>query len=156
MTKGAAERRLLTVRFLGVPARLQLANQAHLQDLLHELRIVRAGEETGQTSAGADLAELMWKILEAYGSLQDATRDEAERAVREGRERIDLEIEVPPEAAEDATTMFGLLQRADDFCRDQQLLTLAAPPEVAALRRWLTDQIAAQITRGESPSPCPL
>lgn len=156
MTEDVAEGGLVTVRFLGVPARLQLANQAHLQDLLHELRIVRAGEETGQTRVGADLAELMWKILDAYVSLQDATRDQAERAVREGRERIDLEIELPPEAAEDATTLLGLLQRADDFCRDQQLLTLAAPPEVAALRGWITDQTVAQITRGEPPSPCPL
>jgi hypothetical protein len=144
------------VRLRGVPARLHLASLAHLDDLLHELRIVRAGEETGQTEVAAELGDLMRDILDAYSVPHEDGRRQTETAVKEGRERLDIELDLPPEAATAGPALIDLLERADELARQQQLLTLAAPSEVAALRRWMNEEIAAQLTKGSPPSPCPL
>lgn len=147
------------VRFLGVPARLVLAHLAHLNDLLHELRIVRVGQDTGQAAVSEELSTLVEQVsavLDEYRSVIDAARDEAETALKEGRERIDLAFELPPEVVELARRIQSLLERADTLCRDQQLLTLEAPAEVQALRRWQVKELERQFEAGQPPSPCPL
>jgi hypothetical protein len=104
---------------------------------------------------GAELGELIDAVLDAHVSSTDATEEQAEAAVRAGRERVDIELELPPAAATASPTLLGLLERADELCRSEQLLTLAAPPEMARLRRWMSDQIVAQLTGNEPPQPFP-
>ena len=141
------------VRLLNVPTDLQVRSMRHLDDLLHELHIMQAGVESGQIEPGPHLAELMSQILEAYSPAREAVWRQTETARAEGRERIDIEVELPVEAASAAPRLVDLLDEADHMCRTLELLTLAAPPEVAQLRRWVGEQIVAQVTRGEEPAP---
>jgi hypothetical protein len=142
------------VRLFAVPVRLHLANLAHLRDLVHELRIVQAGRQTGGT-VGAELGDVIDAVLGEYAGATDATEEQAEAALRAGAERFDIEIDLPPAAAEASRSLLGLLERADELCRGEQLLTLAAPPEIARLRRWMNDQIVAQLEGEASPEPFP-
>lgn len=147
------------VHFRGVPARLVLAHLAHLHDLLHELRIVRVGQDTGQVPVGEELAKLVEQvsaILDAYGGLVDASRAEAEEALKVGRERVDLMFELSPEVVGVAQELQELLERADVLCREEQLLTLEAPPDIQALRRWQLEELERQLIAHQPPSPCPL
>ena len=141
------------VRLLDVPTELVIRNRRHLDDLLHELRIMQAGVESGEAQPGPRLAALMAEILDAYSPTRDLVREQAERARAAGRQTIDIDLEVPPAMADAALRLVELLEQADRMCQDLQLLTMAAPPEVAALRRWVGAQIVAQVDRGEQPDP---
>jgi hypothetical protein len=46
------------------------------------------------------------------------------------------------------------LERADDFCREQRLLVLAADPVERALQRWFFGEFVRQAA-GEEPRPWP-
>lgn len=141
------------VRLLNVPTELVIRNRRHLDDLLHELQIMQAGVESGEAQPGPRLAALMVEILDAYSPARDLVREQAERAWAEGRQTIDIDLEVPPPMAGAAVRLVELLEQADRMCHELQLLTMAAPPEVAALRRWVGAQIVAQLDRGEEPDP---
>ena len=153
MSEGTATRR--RVRLLRVPTELQVRNMRHLEDLVHELQILQAGADSGQAEVGAGLAALMGGILEAYSPARDAARQQAETARTEGRPVVDIEVELPAEAAAAAPHLVGLLDEADRMCQQLELLTMAAPPDVKELRRWISDQIVAQVARGEAPTPFP-
>jgi len=116
---------------------------------------VQAGVQSGQAELGPRLAALMGEILEAYSPARDAVRDQAEAAQGQGRPVVDIEVDLPPEAATAVPRLVDLLEQADAMCREQQLLTMAAPPEVAEMRRWTADQVVAQVARGEAPTPYP-
>lgn len=143
------------VRLLDVPTDLVLSNRRHLDDLLHELYIMRAGTDSGQVRPGPGLAALMSEILEAYSPARDEVWRQADDARTAGRQSVDIDVELPSTAAAAAPHLVDLLERADRMCRDLKLLTMAAPPEVAELRRWVSAQIVAQIDRGEEPEPFP-
>lgn len=141
------------VRLLKVPTDLLLCNRRHLDDLLHELQIMQAGVASGEVQPGPRLAAVMSGILDAYSPARDVAWEQAERARAVGRETVDIDVEVPVTVAVDAARMVELLDQADRMCHDLELLTLAAPPEVAELRRWISAQIAAQVDRGDQPQP---
>jgi hypothetical protein len=141
------------VLLLNVPTDLQVHSMRHLDDLLHELHIMQAGVETGQVEPGPRLAALMSQILEAYTPARGAVWEQTEAALAQGLEVVDIEVELPPEAASAVPALAELLDEADQMCRTLELLTLAAPPEVAELRRWVGEQIVAQVARSEQPAP---
>lgn len=151
MTDATAARR--RVRLLNLPTELLLRNRRHLEDLLHELHIMRAGVVSGDLQPGPRLAAVMSGILDTYAPARDVVWEQAERARAAGHETVDIDVEVPVGLAADAARMVELLEQADRMCQDLQLLTLAAPPEVADLRRWISAQILAQVDRGDEPEP---
>ncbi len=137
------------VRWLRVPAALYLENLRRLDDLVHELRIIRAGI----TNAGDKTASLVNEILSAYPENRDEGERQAQEAVDAGAELVDITVSVAPGAAGDASRLLELLEQADELCRREELLTLAAPPEIAHLRRWVCEEISRQLEHGENPSP---
>ena len=143
------------MRLLNVPTEVLVRNLNHLDDLVHELHILQAGVDTGQAEPGPRLGALISQILEAYSPARDTVREQAEAACEKGLPVIDIEFDLPVEAADAAPRMVDLLDQADGMCRELALLTMAAPPEVVGLRRWISDQVVAQVARGEAPAPFP-
>ena len=73
----------------------------------------------------------------------------AEAATR-GDDTIELEYHLPPEAVQAAADLGAMLDEADAFCRNGDLLTLATPPEALTYRRWFLGEFARQAA-GEAP-----
>ena len=134
------------VHLLSVPPELFERNMTHLGDLLHELRIARAGHATGDVPVDPGLAERMDVIL---GADAGACRLLWEPASGD----VPVDLALPAETAEACRALLAAVEEADDLCRDLQLLTMSAPPEVTRLRRWMRHQIEAQRDRGEDPTP---
>ena len=66
-------------------------------------------------------------------------------AIEAGEPTIDLTYTLPVSAAAAAGALGEILDEADEYCRQGQLLlTLAAPPELVAYRRWFLDQFVDQ------------
>ncbi len=150
MTEGTAVRR--RVRLLNVPAELQVRNMRHLDDLLHELHIVQAGVDSGVTDLEPGLAACVSEIVEAHASARASVWQQAQTARADDRDVVDIDIDLPADAAGAAVRLFELLA-ADRMCEALELLTMAAPADVIELRRWICSQIVAQVDRGEQPEP---
>ena len=142
----------MKVVLVGMPIDLHLRSVQHISDLRHELLIVRAGEEAGQRGHDPRLAKLLDDI-DPDGVSGAAGRAQSEAARAEGRDTIDLELDLPPDAAPACARMVAALEEADELCRELELLTLAAPPEVADFRRWVAAELVGQLTEGRPPEP---
>jgi hypothetical protein len=140
------------VVLVGVPVDVHLASVQHISDLRHELLIVRAGEEAGQRVHDPRLAKLI-EDIDPDGVSGAAGRAQSEAARAEGRDTIDLELDLPADAAATCARMVAALEEADELCRELELLTLAASPEVAGFRQWVAAELVGQLTEGRPPEP---
>jgi hypothetical protein len=143
-----------TLRVLGVPAELYERNLKHLEEITHEFQLMEIGESTADEPAPARLVRLMNGIIDTYADVRDDSREQARRAIEAGQEHVDLVVTLPPEASTAAADVLSLLEEADELCRQGGMLALPADEDVARLRRWLNDEIAAQL-RGADPRPWP-
>lgn len=141
---GPDELRRVVVR--DVPTRVLLAADDHLAGLMREFRLIALGEETGQTEdVPGRLHALIDEILTKHRSASDERRRQAELAVMSGRERVDLELWMGPSAAADLVRLVELLDEADSFCREGDLLSLSSSDELRHFRRWYTTEVVRQL-----------
>ena len=73
------------------------------------------------------------------------------RARQEGRESVDLVVPVSPSQAATMGRFVELLDFADDFCRQQQLLGLARTPPQVRFQTWFFTEFARQGSRPQRP-----
>ncbi len=145
---------LVTVHLVGFPLQVYLRSAEHHDGLMREFALLAMDPpvDVPGHEVPAKLRELVDAVSRQYGGFTDranATRDDALAA---GRDSVDLVYEVPPQAAEAAQALGDMLDQADEFCRNGDLLTMATPPEAVAFRRWYLDEFARQIG-GEAPLP---
>lgn len=138
------ELRRVTVR--DVPTRVLLATDDHLSGLMREFRLIAMGEASGQTEAvPRRLHSLIDEILTRHRQARDDRRRQAQLAVMSGQERVNLELWMPRSAAEDLVRLVELLDEADAFCREGDLLSLSSPAEVRDFRHWYTTEVVRQL-----------
>lgn len=141
---GRDELRRVVVR--DVPTRALLAADDHLSGLMREFRLIMLGEETGQTEdVPTRLHALIDEILARHRSARDERRRQAELAVMSGRERVDLELWMARSAAADLVRLVELLDEADAFCREGDLLSLSSTAEQREFRHWYTNEVVRQL-----------
>ncbi|MFN2626969.1 MAG: hypothetical protein ABR520_12915 [Mycobacteriales bacterium] len=144
------------MRLLGVPASVARESLHAIDELLHEFRLVQLSAQAGLTTPQGELAAVMNEILEGYADAREVTSAQLDAAHARGQDRVDMQVELPVEAAAAGRRLLDLLERADALCRDEQMLTLAVSPDVAAFRRWSLDELTAQLENAADPTPCPL
>lgn len=134
-------------------------------DLMREFALIIIGEESGHAGAGSDvpiparLLKVVGEMRDRYAALTASTTQEIEEAQRRGEASADVNYSIPPDAippdaADELRQLAELLDEVDEFCRSGNLLTLAAPSDVAAFRRWFLGEFARQL-QGEEPTPWP-
>ena len=63
---------------------------------------------------------------------------------------------VPDESSTLIRQLQDVVSAADRLCEERKLLTLASSRELRELRRWMTEEIVAQIEQGREPVPWPV
>lgn len=136
------------VRLVGCPVQLSLRQDDHLDELVRELQLISA--DRGNTRS-QELAMQIQDLLISPAHARFTGRRLAEQAAAEGRSQVDIEMAMPHEFS----TMVQRLQQAviaaDRLCEQMHLLTVASPPEIRALRAWMTHELVAQIEDGATP-----
>lgn len=153
---GGAHGAVVAVRLLQLPIGPWEAAREHVDGLLREFTLLTA------TKASADhggaprrLLALVAELRRDYGALGAGQEDALVAAASAGRAAVDLTYHVPVSAADACRRLAEALDVADDYCRaGTHLLSLAAPPQAVALRRWFLDEFPAQIG-GRPPVPWP-
>ncbi|MGH3665739.1 MAG: ATP-binding protein [Egibacteraceae bacterium] len=132
------------------PALLVVRADEHLNDLMRELELIRLGTHRQTTSSAppARLLELVDQILTRYAGARLGSRQGAEEALAQGHSTVDLDLALPPPAAEAGEHFLGLLEELHDYAREGVLLTVPPPQEVVDFQRRWVEQVVALLRAG--------
>ena len=144
---------LRQVRILGFPLDVYQRTAEAFEGLRREFTLVamRTPEAVEVPARLLQLIDALTDEFEGLSSEPDRLRDEA---ISRGEQVVDELVHHLPAAAEGAcVALNGMLDEADEFCRQGQiLLSLASPPEAIVFRRWYLGEFTAQL-RGNPPVP---
>lgn len=141
----------LRVQLLQMPVQEFARFRAWFVELRRELRLLALAHGEDYPVA-EELSELTQQSeRERHDAFGPAALDQA---LAEGREHIDLTYEVPETTPTTMGRLLEVLERADAFCREQRLLSLAGTPEQLAVQRWYLSEFVRQGS-GQPPRPWP-
>ncbi|MBF4163828.1 ATP-binding protein [Nocardioides acrostichi] len=128
----------VTVHLLGAPGYLVERLQRHVRELRREVRLL--GFSYGNAyPAAATLADLFPLLV----PLTESRYIDAVSLSAAGR-GLDLSVVVSRGSALAARQAADLLDKADDFCRQEELLTLHRDDQLCEFQDWYLDQFAQQ------------
>ena len=149
----AQEAPMVTVRLIRFPLDLAAESTEHFEGLKREFALLamRAPESA---EVPKRLLDLVAALTDRYAGLTEATNRERDEAIARGETVSDeLSYTVPPAVADACVDLASMLDDADEYCRQGELLlTLATPPQLVAFRRWYLGEFVAQL-QGEPPLP---
>jgi hypothetical protein len=145
---------LVDVRLLGLSIRAFRHASEHHDELFREFALIQRGGASEDPNVPARLLALVEELDQRFGSFSVGPAGEIEAATERGDETVDVTYRVPPETREAAIRLAELLTRADEYCRQGNLLTVAPPPTAVAFRNWFLREFAVQIA-GAPPTPWP-
>lgn len=142
---------LIAVRLIGLPVRLQQRSSQHHDELVREFQLIRTRGPAHHVPVR--LIALTDALTERFGSFTAGTEAELAAARRRGDETVDLVYRVPREVSDAVDLLGRMLDEVDVYCRaGTELLTLAAPADLVAFRRWFLDEFTRQ-AEGMPPRP---
>jgi anti-sigma regulatory factor (Ser/Thr protein kinase) len=136
---------LVDVVILGVPLKLYVGFQAHFRELRREVRLLALAHAADYPLAD-DLAEL-FRALETELHAGIGLTEFLE-APAEGSAVADLTVRMPRAAAPTLRRFVGLLDLADEFCRQERLLSLARTEEQRVFQSWFLGEYVRQADGG--------
>ena len=136
------------VRLLGFPIALHARAVEHHEELMREFQLLALDT----ADVPRRLAALVEEMVASYGSIGLAPAADRDAARARGETTVDLTYHVPASIAEVCLRLDRMLDEADEFCRSDRLLTLAADDDLVAFRRWTLGQFVAQVG-GAAPTP---
>lgn len=135
------------VRIRGVPLDLYVAFQRHFRELRREVRLLALAHESDYPLA-KDLSDL-------FGSLERQLRegiglDQLESAAAEGVPETEVDMITSRESTRTMERFIEMLDLADEFCRQERLLSLARTQEQRDFQQWYLGEFVRQ-GRGDPP-----
>lgn len=144
-----ADNQLSSVRLIGIPLGQWHQGRVWFEGLLREFDILATdvGETTPQ-----EVLEFAREVRERFSQFTEGSNAVLEEAHRRGEESVDVELELPLEAAPAARELEIQIHRAEEYCRRGDLLTLTPDDELRRYIDWHLEEVARQL-EGESPRP---
>jgi hypothetical protein len=142
------------VRLIEFPMPLFLRSREHSDGLLREFRLISLSDphNIDVPHRLIELADQLGQIYGSFGAPAERTLAEAEASEAAS---VDLVYRIPAHVGTAAARLGELMDEADRFCAaGRHLLTLVAPPELRAFRRWFLEEFTRQVA-GEPPVPWP-
>jgi hypothetical protein len=138
------------------PLRLWAEQEAYTQDLLREFQLLLMGERSGQMreAAPGKLIVLADLFQSRFGPLLQSINEERQSAYAAGLDRIDSKIPLVEGTPQLLEQVRQVLEAADEFCRQGDLLLLPRPAHLLALSDWVHSELVAQY-EGSGPTPWP-
>ena len=131
----------------GVPVAAYLAFQRHSRELRREVRLLALAHDDAypQARVMSDLFSSLERLLR-----HDLGADQVDAARAAGAPSVDLQVVLRPDEAPLLARLDELLDLADDFCRDERLLSVPRSPEQEAFQRWFLGEV---VRRGAGEAP---
>jgi hypothetical protein len=142
----------ISVRLRDVPVDLMQGTLAHGAELRRELRLLAVAHQDTYPVA-SDLSAYFTTLSRDFR--WQFAGDALIEAMQAGRDRTDIVVTAPLDAAERFGRLTELYDLADAFCRNERLLTLARTPEQVEFQTWLFGEFVRQAS-GHEPRPWPV
>lgn len=133
------------VTLLGVPTAAALGMRRRYYDLRRELRLLELSHD-GEYPVAHEFVD---KFVDYEHHLPTLFGAAIQQAREEDRDTFDVEVTVRPEAAHIFGQMNAIFDRADEFCRTEQLLALERTDEEREFQHWFLDELTAQLAGGK-------
>jgi hypothetical protein len=142
------------VTLLNFPLQVFAHARQHHDELLREFALLalRPPEDRPGHAVPAQLLTLIDSLGGRFGGVGDRTDALRDEALAAGRTSMDLTYSVPRSVGPALAELHELMEQADRFCQDEQLLTVAATPAERQFRAWFIEQFTAQ-AEGADPTP---
>jgi anti-sigma regulatory factor (Ser/Thr protein kinase) len=140
------------IALLEAPVQEMIRTGAHYDALYREFRLIVELDPSRHNAAPGRLLSLIDKLGTRFLGYGRSAEEAWEKAVREGRESVDVHFRFPADAGPAVMRYNHLLDEADEYCQRAELLTIAPTAEALAVRRWAFGQVAAQCDGGP-PTP---
>ena len=145
-----AGQELVTVRILGLPLQLHARAKQRDDGMRREFTYIVEQAREQADAVPSRLLRLSSLLSQRYDGFTSAQEEQIDDGVEAGDLQLDeLVFELPADAGEAAAQLGRVLDEADQFCRDGQLLMLATPPDLVAYRQWYLDNFIAQCAGGQ-------
>lgn len=148
---------LVAVRLLHYPLDVYERATEAFEGLRREFALIAIRSPDADADAVPVRLQALVDALGAdFGELSEDNTRLMQEAIGRGETVLDEVVyRLPPRAGEACVALATILDEADRFCRQGDLLlSLATPPEAVAFRRWYLGEIVAQL-HGEEPVPWP-
>jgi hypothetical protein len=146
-----ADDELVTVHLLRFPLQLFIIARTQHDELVREFTLMALTP----AERGRPLPSRLLKLIDVLGRRYRGSAERADTvrdaAAARGELVMDLTYRVPRSARAGLLALDELMDAADEFCRSEQLLTLALRPVEHEFRRWFTGEFVRQID-GEPPT----
>ena len=146
----------MTVEIIGhgvlrrFPLRVWQRQQEYTNDLLREFQLLTLSDDGARKGPPGRLLEVANDFISKYGVYSAALTAEREAALARGEVTLDSSVPLLANTPELVESVRALLVEVEDYCRRGRLLTMSAPPDVAALREWTMTEMLRQF-HGEQP-----
>ena len=145
--EGQATQTTVPVTLLGVPVALLQKASEEYEALFRELRLMN--EHADASSSSPPLPERLSVLLSAIGTRFNGFGPGVDQSwqdiVNSKAATHDWHLELPESAAEACEFYDAMLDEADDFGQEAQLLTLPASATSVAVRRWFMAELVGQL-----------
>ena len=138
------------VHLLGLPVRVLIASREQHDELMREFALLALGSPAGRPEIPTRLVELIQVLGVRYGHAAARPDELVDAAVARGDDMIDLSYTVPAHVVEAADNLDALMREADEFCKTEQLLTLARSDTMVAFADWYLEEFRRQVA-GQPP-----
>jgi anti-sigma regulatory factor (Ser/Thr protein kinase) len=138
---------MMEIELHGVPLRLFFGFQMHYRELRREVRLLALVNESSYPLAKTlsdHFGALDRQLSEGIGAYQ------IDAALRSRVNTTDLRVAIAPDGATTVGRFLDLLDLADDFCKEERLLSLARSTEQRNFQRWFLGEFVRQQI-GEPP-----
>lgn len=140
------------ISLIGAPIEKMIRTAAHYDALYREFRLILELEPSHLDAIPGRLLRLIDELGTSFLGVGRATEESWDKAVSENRDVVDLHFRVPYEAGPTVAHYDQLLDEADEYCRQAEVLTIAPTAEALAVRRWAFGQLVCQC-EGEPGTP---
>lgn len=140
------------VRLVNLPLEVLAASREHHDGLMREFRLMALAGVVPDDAAPRRLLELTQVLGVQYAGATARPDEAIDTALESGKSVMDVTYVVPADVADAAVALDRLMAEADDFCRSEQLLTLARPPVLVRFAAWYLGCFVEQIA-GAAPRP---
>ena len=139
---------MINVVITALPLASYIASEQHNDALMREFALISRDDQA--PSLPRRLLDLVAEIETYFGPQVSASRAQIAAAAERGEAAIDLHIRMHPRNRIFVERVVSLLEEADRYCQEGDLLTLAASDEVVRFRSWYLGEVLAQLDGAQS------
>jgi len=139
------------VRLINVPVRVHAASRRQHDELMHEFAMLAVSLED-RSAVPVRMLDLIDTLGTRYGRAADRPDTAVDEALARGEDSVDLTYQVPAHVVDAANSLEQMMNEADEFCRQEQMLTLSRSEVQHRFAQWYLDEFRRQIA-GQAPQP---